>query len=198
MLLAFLVATPLAALGAETLSSLIVSKRYSEATNFAKQQKPEQVISQVKPLAMKNDAPAQWILADAYWRGNKRQEAIQWGYTALVSTQLDVSSCRLKENVVPWMMQTYQVIFREARRHPDIQSKALRFAMNHHAEQTTLPTDQAWACRLGAYLNGRKQETGTIGSSGELVWRRRDSALKSLAKTAGIKVDISSRPVATP
>jgi hypothetical protein len=180
--------------GTETLATLIASKRYSEATGFSKQQTPAQVIAQVRPLSLKNDAPAQWMLADAYWRANQREEAIQWAYTALVSTRLDVSSCRNKENVVPWMMQNYQAIFREARRHPEIQARALRFSMSHHASQITLPKDQAWACRLAAHLNGRKQETGNITASKDLIWRKRDLTLKSLAKEAGIAVEISARP----
>lgn len=189
---------PGAAHGAETLATLVAGKRYSEATHLSNRQTPTQAIAQIRPLSLKNNSPAQWILADAYWRGGQRQEAIQWAYTALVGTQLDVSSCRAKEKVVPWMQQTHQAIFREARRHPEIQSRALRFAMQHHADQTSLPPDQAWACRLGAYLNGRKPETGTITSPNELVWRRRDSSLRSLAKESGITIEIVSRSKLAP
>lgn len=175
------------------IEGLLSERKYSEATSVARQMPAGRVIEQFSPLAAKNDAPAQWILAETFWRNNQKQDAIKWAYTALVGTQLDISGCKEKDKAVQWMMQAHDAIFREARRQPEMQYQGLHFAMKHHADQRSLPNDKEWACRLNAQLNARPESEATIRISDTLLMRRRDHALMSLAKTSGIEIHLSRR-----
>lgn len=178
---------------AQDIPSLLSSQRYSDAFQEAKRLPTSNIIGQVQRLAQKNDAPAQWILADAYWRAGQKEQAVHWGYTALISTSLDASGCRYPKHIVPWMMQSYGYIFSEARRRPDLLSDAVKMALSRHAKQTELPTDQAWACRLGAYLSGAKNDSALRMPSEATLKRRRADALKHLAKNAKVKLETPAR-----
>lgn len=178
---------------AQDIPTLLSSQRYSEAFQEAKRLPTANIISQVQRLAQGNDAPAQWILADAYWRAGQKEQAVHWGYTALISTRLDASGCRYPKHVVPWMMQSYEYIFSEARRRPDLLSGAVKKALAQHAKQSDLPTDQAWACRLGAYLSGAKNDSALRMPSEATLKRRRLDALKDLAKNAKVKLEVAAR-----
>lgn len=193
VLTAILTAIPGFSWSSPSIETLVAEKNYSEATAMARQMPAIRVIEQFSSLAAKNDSPAQWILAESYWRNNQKQEAINWAYAALVGTQLDISGCKDKDKAVQWMMQIYQAIFREARRQPEMQYEGLHFAMNHHADQRSLPNDQEWVCRLNAQLNAKTGRDATITSSKEILMRRREVALMNLAKTSGIEITISQR-----
>lgn len=178
---------------AQDLQALLSSQRYSEAFREARNQPAERVIAQVERQAQGNDAPVQWILAEAYWRAGNKERSVQWGYTALVSTQLDASGCRYPDKIVPWMMQSYQYIFSEARRRPDVQSDAVKIALARHAKITTLPSDQAWACRLGVQLAGTHNDAGLRTASEQTIKRRRTNALKDLIKAAHVKIELADQ-----
>lgn len=173
------------------LDLLLTSGRYSEASQVARQMPSGKVISLLSSAATSRNAPAQWLLADTYWRAGQKEKAVYLGYEALVSTQLDASVCRYNTKVAAWMMQSYEPIFREARRRPHLQAQAIQAALESHAASPTMPIDNIWACALGAHLEGKTNSpSATRIPSESTMERKRRYELESLIEKAGLQISI--------
>ena len=175
------------ALASQSLPKTLEERNYPGAIQHARKLPANQVISELTPFVQQDLTPAQWILADAYWRKGQNQLAIEWAYVALVGTQLDTATgCRNQTAGMGWMINAFQPIFREARRTPQVQSMALRKAMSYHQSRKTnaLPQDYAWICRINASLRHEKWTPKNLPA--ETLQRLRNAELNSLINKVGV------------
>lgn len=175
------------------LDALLSAGRYTEANQAVRQMPTGKAITLLtgpSGPSQANSAPVQWLLADVYWRDGQQDKAIEWGYQALVSTQLDASICTYSTKTTAWMMQSYEMIFREARRRPHVQAKAIKQALAQHAQTHIVPADRRWACILGAHLDGHSDPSDVKVSSESTSQRRRRKELEGLIKKSGLDIRV--------
>lgn len=171
---------------ANALERSLAARDYSGAIQQSRKLPPDQIIATLTPIAQKDLTPAQWILADAYWRKKDNSQAIQWAYIAVVGTQLDTATgCRSQTMGMSWMLNAFQPIFREARQNPYTQSIALKKAISYHQahQNNPLPLDYGWICRVNASL--KKETWNERSAPPESLKRIRTVELKKLTEKIG-------------
>lgn len=174
--------------GSREMLLALAQKDYQLAYQRFAKLPPQEAARALLPAAQRNNTPAQWMLAQAYWAAGEKEKSGRWVYTARMGTLLDASVCMTaRANEIESMIATnYKTLLSAVRKDHMLEQEALRFAGNHYVNTFRLYQDPAWTCRMW-FAQPDKSKTRSYKILAQETWvEKRKAALTDILNRSGL------------
>jgi hypothetical protein len=150
-------------------------RNYSAATAAARGMPAQAAVAALRVPAALNNTPAQWMLAEAYWRAGDKGNSGKWAYMARMGTILDASVCssgQARSQTDRLIARSYKVILDYVHNNTKAEQDALFFAAMHYSANYAKQQDPSWTCRAWAIKSQHPVEAMTFAPDTWINLRR--------------------------